>query len=305
MTIGMDIHPFYQRTIDWDRVANESDIKFVLLKVSDGGSAYTRNDSGIIYRPDTHANGAHSVGIPIGGYHYAQMSPSATKQADVLIREIIRLKLFGLPPMLDLEAPFVPGQISHSFASEFLHRIRELGYRPGIYGSTTMLGSIIDKEILGYDPVIWVARYPHNPGDYKNIYYKGPAHIHQFENHGHRPGIIQDTDLDYLLDESIIQGAEVPLTDDEIKRIAERVADAVWSRAMAEIIHDNKDSIPASTALRAARADALNADINSKEILAIVQDLNTAWQALINTGVSYEIIPSGEIVLKAQKQVEG
>lgn len=93
------------------------DLASVWVKVSDGGAPYTRAESGVVYRPDTHVAGAKSRGNPRRGYHYAQLGPGPETQAEVLLGEVRRLGATGVAPMLDLEAPFHPDGAARNFGS--------------------------------------------------------------------------------------------------------------------------------------------------------------------------------------------
>src|SRR5947208_9296248 len=139
MARGTDVHPFYQRGLRWDQAG---DLAFAWVKVSDGGAAYTQTQGGVVYRPDTHVAGAKSSGIPVGGYHYAQLNPGPEKQADVLLGEVRRLGATGVVPMLDLEAPFSPNDTARNFRIAFCRRVAAAGFRPAVYMSASFATAV-------------------------------------------------------------------------------------------------------------------------------------------------------------------
>lgn len=223
--LGIDIHPFYQADIDWPAV-NRSGIRYAWLKVSDGGNAYTKTIDGKVFRPDTHVAGAKSAGIPIGGYHFAQLSPTAEAQANVFADEVHRLKAFGLPPALDLEGDFVPGPASRDFAIAFLKRLQNLGFpRVAIYGNTSMFAKIRPDlwEIPGL--VIWAADYGPNDGvRHPDLSpYTGRADVHQYTSNGHIPGIAASVDLNESLTPLLGGNPLMALTDQQQQELYDAV----------------------------------------------------------------------------------
>jgi len=193
--IGIDIHPYYQRGVDWPRVARETEVNWVYVKASDGAAPYAKQVGNQTYRPDTHVVGARSVGLPVGVYHYAQFGDPVA-QADVLAREHQRLGA-NLPPMLDLEAPFVGDAKAAAFAKAFLARIAQHGHRPVLYLSSSHARAM-RPDLWGIrDLVIWVASYGVNDGLQHPLTggYPGRVDIHQYTSAGRVNGIAFATDL--------------------------------------------------------------------------------------------------------------
>lgn len=189
--LGIDIHPYYQRFINWQTVANTA-VRFVWVKVSDGGSAYRKTVRGVTYRPDGQVAGARSVGLPVGGYHYAQLAPSPEAQADLFTAEVHRLGALGLPPALDLESPFVPGVAARDFAIAFLRRLKKNGFgRVAVYANTSMFATIRPDQWDIDGLVIWAARYgPNNGVRHEGLRpYGGRADVHQYTSVGKVPGV--------------------------------------------------------------------------------------------------------------------
>ena len=155
MARGTDLHPYYQRGLRWDQV---TELAFAWIKVSDGGAPYTKTAGGVTYRPDTHVAGARSRGIPVGGYHYAQLSPGPEAQADVLLGEIHRLGATEVVPMLDLEDPFTATGAARDFAIAFCRHIAAAGFRPAVYLNASFARTLRPDQWDVPDLVIVVAR---------------------------------------------------------------------------------------------------------------------------------------------------
>jgi len=193
MARGTDVHPYYQRGLNWKAAP---DIHFVWVKVSDGGSAYSTVQQGVKYVPDTHVAGAKAAGLPVGGYHYAQLGPAAEAQADILVREVRRLGATGVAPMLDLETPFTPNAAAKDFAIRFCNRVAAAGFRPAVYMSASF-AKVLRPDQWGIPGlVIVIARYgavPEAPG---SAQYLGRYDVHQYSSSGSLPGSAGAVDLD-------------------------------------------------------------------------------------------------------------
>jgi GH25 family lysozyme M1 (1,4-beta-N-acetylmuramidase) len=216
MALGIDIYR-YQTVTDWNAVKRHG-VSFVYVKGTDGGGP-------AIVRADAQVRGAQSIGLPVGLYHYAQLSPSPEAQADVLTAEVLRLDATGLPPALDLEDPHRPGGAARDFAFRFLTRLRNNGFGSvTLYGNVTMLNGINANTLGVPGTVIWAAGYGPNDGRRHPLNYRGQANIHQYTSVGAVPGISGHVDLNESLTE--LPGADMPLSQDDVNRIA----NAVWEQ---------------------------------------------------------------------------
>lgn len=196
MAVGADISPRYQRSFDWSTVDYSDDpsrgLRFCWVKVSDGGAPYRFTEGGRTYTPDAHYAGARSRGIPVGGYHYAQLSPTPEAQADVFVAELRRLGAQGITPMLDLESPFVPDAAAKSFGIRFCNRVAALGFRPAVYMSAAFARVVRPDTWVIPGLVIVIARYgavPEAGGTYTGRY-----DVHQFADNGTRGRVNVDLD---------------------------------------------------------------------------------------------------------------
>jgi GH25 family lysozyme M1 (1,4-beta-N-acetylmuramidase) len=207
MALGIDIYR-YQTVTDWNAVKRHG-VSFVYVKGTDGGGP-------AIVRADSQVRGAQSVGVPVGLYHYAQLSPSPEVQADVLTGEVRRLGADGLPPALDLEEPHKAGPAARDFARRFIARMRANGFEHvTLYANTSMLTGIGAWTDYDNDPgvVIWAAAYGPNDGRRHPLNYRGRVNIHQYTSVGRVPGISGDVDLNELLIPVASKGSDMELTD--------------------------------------------------------------------------------------------
>lgn len=207
MALGIDIYR-YQKVTDWTAVKRHG-VSFVYVKGTDGGGVAQ-------VRATAQVRGAQAAGIPVGLYHYAQLSPSPEVQADVLTGEVHRLDATGLPPALDLEKPHQPGAVARDFADRFVNRLRRNGFRRvTLYANTSMLTGIGAHLIDDPDLVIWAASFGPNDGRLHPLNYSGDVDIHQYTSVGTVPGISGLVDLnESLTDKLFSRGVrDVELTD--------------------------------------------------------------------------------------------
>lgn len=210
MALGIDIHPVYQKDINWS--ALDPSVEFIWLKISDGGSAYRKTVGNKLYTPDAHAAGMKTTKAACGGYHYAEFSPTPEIQADVLTREVKRLGLTSLCPALDIEAPFTPNATAMDFAKRFISRMKSHGWeKVAIYGYTAMM-QYLRPDLWGVPGlIIWAAR-PAPIGELG--LYKGRTDVHQFNSAGTVRGIAGQTDLNRTLNDSLLgeKASETPVS---------------------------------------------------------------------------------------------
>lgn len=191
MAKGIDIYR-YQTVTDWRKV-RDSGVAFVWVKLTDGlGPA--------IVKGDTHCRGAKSVGIPVGGYHFAQKG-NPRSQARVFIGELNRLQAWGIIPALDIEnntGLSWTGDEAHNFAMEFLTELRTVAPRVALYANTSELKAMRANDLRIDGLVIWEANYGSNNGTRNSL----PANawapkrgVHQFTSKGRVPGINENTDI--------------------------------------------------------------------------------------------------------------
>lgn len=197
MAVGIDISPRWQRGFDWSTVDYSDDpqrgVRYVWVKVSDGGSAYDFQSNKVPM-----INGAKSRGIPVGGYHFSQPGDPVA-QADLLANEVFRLGATGVAPMLDLEdnstgsgLPNIPDSQKRAWAIGFCNRIVARGLRPAVYMNNALAKLLRPDTWPTSGLVVVIARYGAKPDSAAGRY-----DVHQFASNGTRGGVEVDLDESY------------------------------------------------------------------------------------------------------------
>ncbi|MBB4689836.1 glycoside hydrolase family 25 protein [Amycolatopsis jiangsuensis] len=224
MALGIDIYRRFQTVTSWSAV-KAAKVTFVYVKLTDGGGMPAGG------RGDAEVAGAKSVGIPVGGYHFVQASPSPEAQADVLLGEVRRLSVTGCAPMLDLEdnptgssLPNIPDSQKRAFAVRFLNRVAAAGLRPGVYLNNA-LAKALRPDTWGVPGlVIWIARYGAKPDPAAGRY-----DIHQYSSSGSIPGI---TASGVDLDESYTSNHLTAHTEEDDMADLNEVFTKIWYNAL-------------------------------------------------------------------------
>lgn len=186
MALGIDVYSRFQAVTDWQAVKAHG-VGFVYVKLTDGAGLPNggRNTGGALVA------GANKAGIPVGGYHFVQASPSPEAQADLFVAEVRRTGATGCAPMLDLEdnprgsaAPNIPDHRKRDFAVRFCKRVAEHGFRPGVYLNNALAKLLRPDTWDVPGLVIWIARYGARPDTAAGRY-----DLHQYSDTGHVPGI--------------------------------------------------------------------------------------------------------------------
>lgn len=189
--LGLDLYQQFNTVTDWSAVAGAG-VKFVYIKLTDGGGQ-------AIVHADNYVNGARSVGIKVGGYHYMEATPSPEQQADMFAAELRRLNALDIAPMLDIEENSIPVASRVDFGQRFLRRLQANlgGARVGIYSSSSWFRTLTPDTWGIPDLVDWDAEYGPNDGTEHPISsYSGHVDIHQYTSVGHIAGISGDVDMD-------------------------------------------------------------------------------------------------------------
>ena len=167
---GIDVSYWQEKGSDWVK-AKADGVDFTILRVS-----YTSLSNPFRTYEDTHFkthyNKARKAGVDlIGVYAYSQAKSENEAAAEARFA-IKRLKELGIGPE-DLELPvymdyeFGGGRLHSSIsmaaatkcAKAFCEVVRNAGYKPGIYASTSFYNSYINIGSLGSDVDIWCAQY--------------------------------------------------------------------------------------------------------------------------------------------------
>jgi GH25 family lysozyme M1 (1,4-beta-N-acetylmuramidase) len=238
-TRGIDVFRIYQQVRDWQAV-RASGVTYCWAKATNGTRIAFGNDAARTPAPaDPTIEGARSAGIAPGVYGYA-LPGDPIAQADVLANEALRLRCVGpgtLPPALDLEEP---GTKSADFAVRFLRRLQERTgqQRVAIYMSASWAAELRPDTWNVPGLIIWIASYgPNNGGRHPIPYYSGRTDVHQFTSVG--LGLVRgitssgldvndaEIPLHVLLGE---EDDDMPITDDDVAKIARATVDQLWFR---------------------------------------------------------------------------
>jgi GH25 family lysozyme M1 (1,4-beta-N-acetylmuramidase) len=176
MAEGVDLYGLYNKVTDWNAV-RAAGIEFAWVKLSDGNT--DRDDYGYVAA-------GRSVGIVMGGYHYAQPGDPVA-QANRLVDRCAAYGALDLAPALDLEAPFVPGAAAIDFSIRFLNHVAARGQVPCLYANNSMLSGVLGPVSAAVPGLkVWGARY----GAELTV----PHDVHQYTSTGRVAGIVGDVD---------------------------------------------------------------------------------------------------------------
>ncbi|MDS0524550.1 peptidoglycan-binding protein [Clostridium sp. SHJSY1] len=182
---GIDISN-HNGNIDFNKV-KDSGVELVYIKATEGT---TYKDP---YR-DVHYNGATSVGLPVGFYHYLVGSSSPETQAENFYNAI-KDKNNILKPALDIEAT---GFNVMEYALTFISKFNTLSDLPiVIYSSPYYINNNLDSRLTSYP--LWVAHYGVDTPMRNNVW--GSNYVgHQYTEKGNVPGISGNVDLNNFYD---------------------------------------------------------------------------------------------------------
>lgn len=227
MPIGIDLSKWNTLT-NAIKVADQVD--FVILR---SGFATTEDEKFKLF-----ALSFKRLGVKILGaynFSYALNERQAVAEAEFAVK---LLKELNLPPetllFFDYEYDSLRYAKSYGYnptkqtvselTEAFCERVKELGYRPGIYLNVDFYNNWYEKEPLEKYP-IWLA-------DWR----QGKTHedvlIHQYSATGKIEGINGDVDMDrYYPDND--KEATPPATDDPVTKLAEEVIEGKWGNGEA------------------------------------------------------------------------
>src|SRR5690348_8172409 len=93
---GFDVS-HHQNTITWTDIP-AAEVKFCFIKATDGAHGKDKNF-------EANWDGAQSVGIIRGAYHFFRPHSLVAEQVSSFLTQVGALDLNDLPPVLDLEIP--------------------------------------------------------------------------------------------------------------------------------------------------------------------------------------------------------
>lgn len=194
---GIDVSE-HQGKINWDKV-KASGIKYAILRCGFGMDIESQDDSYF----SRNAKECERLGIPYGVYlfSYANTIEKAKSEAEHTLR-LIKNKKITLGIWYDIEDNNTSGKVSKDMLENIIRtyceRIKEKGYRVGIYANLNWLKTKINASVQEEIPV-WVAQY------YSKCEYKKKYTMWQYSSSGKVDGISGNVDMNYLYDETLLE----------------------------------------------------------------------------------------------------
>lgn len=187
---GIDVS-HYQGHIDWEEVAQETNIKFVYIKATEGSS---HQDT--MYHRNTRE--ARKAGLAVGSYHYFHPDvPVALQYRNFM--NAVDISTQDLIPVVDIEEKGrkPSKQICDSLDKFSAMIVEQWGTRPIIYTHQRFYNYLLQRSFD--DHILWIARY----GAYKfkptpSLEDKREHTIWQYSNRGIVEGIEGYVDLNTL-----------------------------------------------------------------------------------------------------------
>ena len=187
---GIDVS-FYQGDIDFNAV-KDSGVGFVILKA--GSTGFGADSKFERYYSD-----ARAAGLDIGCYYYTYSTTAEGVKADAdELLGIIDGKTFSYPVFLDFEEEAVQTadmiDTNTSMINTFCNIIKQSGYYPGVYTSSSVYNNYIESISLGSAWDFWIASYDDHTCESDE--YHSDFSMWQYSNAGQIKGIDSDVDLD-------------------------------------------------------------------------------------------------------------
>jgi len=188
--LGIDVSHF-QGDIDWKKI-KDAQIGFVYDKATQGTKFkdpdYIQNKEGAI-----------SVGLTHGSYHFYTLNDDGKSQADHFL-SVIDFDPGDMPPVLDLEQGGIKGNVDvNKFQQEVLTWLREvenqLGVKPIIYTNHPFGDQYLDHpEFSNYE--LWIAHYGVDKPQVPKVWKEKGWLIWQRSDKGKVEGVIGEVDHD-------------------------------------------------------------------------------------------------------------
>ena len=226
--IGIDISS-HQREVDADKVLNN--ISFIILRNGYGVSYLLDKQKDTYF--ESNYNKFHNK-VPVGVYYYqyANEIGEGTKEAENCIKYLDG-KALELPIYYDVEDSSIAGLSKDTLTNiiiEFCEKIKESGYKPGVYANKYFFTNKINLDELqnrGYS--IWCASYGTNNGtEQENAKLNKNEDIWQYSSRGQVSGISGYADMDVLLkDIESAPNTTITTSTNESKEVVKSSGDAV------------------------------------------------------------------------------
>lgn len=182
-----------------------SGVRFVMVKASQGHTLYSRD--GYLFEDSRFAlnvEGFHSVGIPVGAYHFFTASTlnEAYREADFFLKTVEpyrdRIDLYLACDAEVYDNPYID-KLSRaeltSLIDAFCRRVEAAGYHVCHYTNTDHIKNRIDLSRLDFP--VWQARYIENGQTSRPAEAGDKLAIHQYTGSGQLPGVVGEFDHNF------------------------------------------------------------------------------------------------------------
>ena len=167
VTFGIDVSK-YQSGLDWNKI-KKTGVSFVIIRIGYRGYGAAGN---LVKDPmfEEHFTNARNAGLKVGVYFFTQAMNEAEAQEEADgCNWALNGRMLDYPIFYDTEASTAPGGTGRAdglgvedrtkCAIAFCERVKELGYKPGVYASTTWYRKRVDYNTLRSRYTIWNAHY--------------------------------------------------------------------------------------------------------------------------------------------------
>lgn len=167
VTFGIDVSK-YQSGLNWNKI-KKSGVSFVIIRIGYRGYGA---EGKLVKDPmfEEHFTNARNAGLKVGVYFFTQAMNEAEAQEEAeACNRALNGRMLDYPIFYDTEASTAPGGTGRAdglgvedrtkCAIAFCERVKELGYRPGVYASTTWYRKRVDYNTLRSRYTIWNAHY--------------------------------------------------------------------------------------------------------------------------------------------------
>ena len=167
VTFGIDVSK-YQSGLDWNKI-KKSGVSFVIIRIGYRGYGAAGN---LVKDPmfEEHFTNARNAGLKVGVYFFTQAVNEAEAQEEADgCNWALNGRMLDYPIFYDTEASTAPHGTGRAdglgvedrtkCAIAFCERVKELGYKPGVYASTTWYRKRVNYNTLRSRYTIWNAHY--------------------------------------------------------------------------------------------------------------------------------------------------
>lgn len=186
---GIDVS-YHNGDINW-RAVKDSGIEFAIIRTSYGWEKWDKQTD---KKLRDNINGAKSVGMPIGAYHYSYATTplEALKEADFFI-DRLKWTQWEYPVFFDFEDKCqkkLSVERKTDIILTFLQKLQDAGYYTGYYTSLNWQKNYLNMNRLGAHQ-LWIAHWNQKCGC------EWPYGMWQYTSDGSVPGINGRVDMNY------------------------------------------------------------------------------------------------------------